>query len=364
MTLAVLAFAWLLGIAVASFSGADPAATLAAAGLLAVVSFALRPRFGTLALIAAGCVLVFAAGWRYETTVPEPSPIARFNEGDSVRLRAVVSDEGTDLKRAMEFFHRDHPAVRHQHDLKHKNALLLKKELEGDGRWGEFVKEANRTKLGTTQTSLAFLNPPGLKTKARYMNLDTLVSWGVRTLNYLDAGRTVADPAVDHRKVQEKLGWLRSYRQDLKRWSELLKVAQTTEKAVQGGVHPLICDELRPQLRRQAMTPAAQRMSRNILAFLKTQSSDMQADERLIGSSEVLESIIGRYKRLQSCHSKGGMTAMLLSIGAMIGQKTRLTIVNALQQIRTVDVHKWCQEHLGRTLQSQRRLVLRATKTG
>ena len=93
MMLAFLAFAWLLGIAAASFTGADTAATLAAAGLLGVVSFALRPRLGTLALIAAGCVLVFAAGWRYESTVPEPSPIARFNEGAAVRMRALVTDE-------------------------------------------------------------------------------------------------------------------------------------------------------------------------------------------------------------------------------------------------------------------------------
>jgi competence protein ComEC len=93
MTLAFLAFAWLLGIAAASFTGADPAATLAAGGLLAVVSFALRPCLGTIALIAAGFLLVFAAGWRYESTTPESSPIARFNDGDALRLRAVVSDE-------------------------------------------------------------------------------------------------------------------------------------------------------------------------------------------------------------------------------------------------------------------------------
>jgi competence protein ComEC len=93
MQLAFLASTWLLGIAAASFSDADRAASLAAAGMLAVVSFAIRPRLGTLALIAAGSVLVFTAGWRYESTVPQPSPIARFNDGQSVRVRAVISDE-------------------------------------------------------------------------------------------------------------------------------------------------------------------------------------------------------------------------------------------------------------------------------
>ncbi len=100
MILAFLALAWLLGIAAASFTGADPAATLAAAGLLGVTSFAIRPRWSTLALIAAGFVLVFAAGWRYESTMPQPSHIAFLNCKEDtpelckpVRLRAVVTDE-------------------------------------------------------------------------------------------------------------------------------------------------------------------------------------------------------------------------------------------------------------------------------
>jgi hypothetical protein len=278
--------------------------------------------------------------------------------------RAVVSDEGTDLKRAMQLFQEDHPQVRHQHDMKHKNALLLKKELERDPRWGEFVKQANRTKLATTQTSLAFLNPPGLKIKARYMNLDTLVSWGTRALAYLERPDDPPGLAVDRGKLKEKLGWLRSYRAALRRWSELLWIAHTAEKLVQGGVHSSICDELQTQLQPAVRTPAGRRMSRAVLAFLAEQSAGMSANERLIGSTEVLESIIGKYKRVQSSYSKGGMTAMLLSIGAMLGKLSPHTIKRALETVRTADVDIWCKQHLGTTLQSQRRLLLSATKTG
>lgn len=278
--------------------------------------------------------------------------------------RAVVSDEGTDLKRGMELFQEDHPQVRHQHDIKHKNALLLKKELERDSRWGEFVKHANQTKLATTQTSLAFLNPPGLKTKARYMNLDTLVSWGVRALAYLEAPSHALDLAVDRQKLKEKLGWLRSYRSALQRWSELLSIARTAERLVQGGIHRSICDELRVQLQPLVTTPAGRRMSHAILAFVGEQSAGMAVEERLIGSTEVLESLIGKYKRVQSCHSKGGMTAMLLSIGAMLGKLMPRTIKQALEAVSSVEVDAWCRDHLGITLQSQRRLTLGATKTG
>jgi hypothetical protein len=278
--------------------------------------------------------------------------------------RAVVSDQGTDLKRAMQLFQKVHPQVRHQHDMKHKNALLLKKELERDRRWGEFVKQANRTKLATTQTALAFLNPPGLKIKARYMNLDTLVGWGKRALAYLEQPDHPPDLPVDRRKLKEKLGWLQSYRAALERWSELLWIARTAEKLVSSGVHRSICEELRDQLQASVTTPAGRRMSRAVLAFLGEQSAGMAADERLIGSTEVLESIIGKYKRVQSSYSKGGMTAMLLSIGAMLGKLTPDIIKRGLETVRTNDVDRWCNRHLGTTLQSQRRLLLGATKMG
>jgi hypothetical protein len=279
--------------------------------------------------------------------------------------RAIVSDGGTDLKRAMEFFKEDHPKVRHVLDTKHKNATLLKKELESDVHWASFVTQTNKTKLGVTQTSLAFLNPPGLKTKARYMNLDTLVSWGVQALAYLDDPRNISEQPIDRQKLREKLGWLRGYRKALKRWSELLAIARTAEEYVnKEGIHRLISRDLETRLQPLATTAAGRRFKGALLSFVAEQSSALAKRERLIGSTEVLESIIGKYKRLQSSHSKGGMTAMLLSIGAMVGKQAKAEIKTALQSVTTADVITWCKQHLGITLQAQRKLALGATKTG
>jgi hypothetical protein len=279
--------------------------------------------------------------------------------------RAVVSDGGSDLKRAMDRVHEDHPDVHHVLDLKHVHALLLKRELESDDRWASFVTQANQTKLGVTQTSLAFLNPPGLKTKARYMNLDTLVSWGVRALAYLDHPRDISEQPVDRRKLREKLGWLRKYRRALKDWSELLAIAGAAEEYVhRQGLHPLICEELEERLSPLVTTAAGRRLQDALFNFLAEQSSRLHDGERLIGSTEVLESIIGKYKRLQSSHSKGGMTAMLLTIGAIVGQKAAATVQQALESVSAEDVISWCEQNLGVTLPSQRKLALGATTTG
>ena len=165
--------------------------------------------------------------------------------------------------------------------------------------------------------------------------------------------------------MREKLEWLRGYRQDLKRWSELLAIAQAAEEYVNNeGLHSLIHDELQTRLESLVTTAAGRRFQDALLSFVAEQSSALPKGERFIGSTEVLESIIGKYKRLQSSHSKGGMTAMLLSIGAIVGHKVVATIKIALQTVTTADVTAWCKQHLGVTIQAQRKIAFGATKTG
>src|SRR5437867_3588214 len=91
--LAYLALAWLLGLLVAASSNSDQGAALEAAGILGAASVSIRPRLSTLVLVVGGVALILGAGWRYQETIPSPGSIARFNDGQAVQLRAVISDE-------------------------------------------------------------------------------------------------------------------------------------------------------------------------------------------------------------------------------------------------------------------------------
>lgn len=281
--------------------------------------------------------------------------------------RQITSDGGTDLKKGVELLHEKHPEVAHVHDITHKMALLLKKELEHNERWTTFVTQSNKAKLGMTQTGLACLVPPSLKTKARYMNLETLVNWGRDILRYLDSPPTdPKTPKVDLVKLEEKCGWVREYRGPLQEWSELLTVAGAAEQYIRKeGYHRAARGALEQQLAPLATTASAQQMSAAVLQFVGHESAAAKSDEeRLLGSSEVLESLIGKYKQLQSTHSKGGMTAMLLSFGAIVGEKTHETIRKALDGVQTSQVGAWCCKHLGVTLQSQRMRAFAGNKNG
>lgn len=103
-------------------------------------------------------------------------------------------------------------------------------------------------------------------------------------------------------------------------------------------------------------------MRDSLLTFVDEQSSAAREHERLLRSSEVLESLIGKYKRLQSTHSKGGMSAMLLSFGAIVQDKTTDIIQRASETINTQDVYDWVKNKLGTIIQAQRKLTFEGTK--
>lgn len=279
---------------------------------------------------------------------------------------AVLSDEGAELKKAMELLPQGCPEagnVRHLHDIKHKVATLLKQELHDDETWQSFVTKTNRTKLQVTLTSLAFLVPPSLKNKARYMNLDTLVNWGNRALAFLDDPRDFPGHPIDRDKLEQKLGWLREYREPLSRWAELLEVGEAAVAYVRAhGYHRDALQGLKQTLTPLARAPASLRLKTGLLTFVAGQSQNVPQGQHLPGSSEVLESLLGKYKRIQGAHSKGGMTGALLNIGATLLEKTPAVIQKALATIHVHHVTQWLRDKLGLTIPAQQALALRQNK--
>jgi hypothetical protein len=281
---------------------------------------------------------------------------------------AVLSDEGAELKKAMALLREESPLwqpVPHVYDIKHKVATILKKELHRDKTWQSFVTQTNRTKLQVTLTELAFLVPPGLKNKARYMNLDMLVDWGCRVLAYLDAPRDFPGQKVDQQKLRQKLGWLREYRWPLAAWAELLEVAARAETCVRReGYHARAAEELEQELRSLAQTPASLRLKAGLVAFVAEQAKHLPAEQHVLGSSEVLESLLGKYKRIQGTHSKGGMTGSLLSIGAAVLKKSTTVIQTAMATVPVEAVGQWVRDKLGLTIPAQQALAFQRNKNG
>jgi len=282
--------------------------------------------------------------------------------------RVIVSDDGRDLHRGMSLFQERHDEVAWVYDIKHKTASLLKRELGNDPIWKAFATRANQMKRQVYLTELAFCNPPQQRGKARYMNVDTLVAWGMKVLKWLDQPRPTGRE-LDADRIEEKLGWLRDYREPLRHWEQAMRVIETVETFVRReGHHAHSVAQLRRRLPRVDADSLADRLREQLLEFVNEQALRVSDAESLPGSSEVLESIIGKYKTLQGEQGQFGATSMLLAIGAFVGRLTVTGIRTALQTINAGALKTWEQTNLGSTIQSQRKQAFPSpncgTKTG
>ena len=272
--------------------------------------------------------------------------------------RLIVGDHGSDLKAGIERFCQEHPETCFIYDIKHKTAAVLKRELACDETWLEFTRLAAQTKSRVQQTSLAALAPPNQRTKARYMNVDVLVHWGQSLLAFLDGQQTEEMTLFDPEQVREKLGWIIRFRQALAEWGELLQLTIATESFVrQRGLYHGAHLELAEQLRYMAHTDRTKKVRTELVAFVAQESAKARPGERLLGSSEVIESVLGKLKRLEQDQAKSGFTGLLLSIGAMVASTTSDVILKALETVPTKKVLVWCRETLGRSVQAKRQQV-------
>lgn len=271
--------------------------------------------------------------------------------------RAIISDHGTDLKAGIEKFCQQHPQTSALYDIKHKTAAVLKRELDQDADWNTFTQLANQTKQRVQQTALAALAPPNQKTKARYLNVDVLVTWGQKMLAFLDAPQAAREPTFDRELGQEKLGWVTGFRSQLEEWGELFAIIAAAESFVRHhGLYREVHRELEQQLLPlSAQTERTQRVRRELVAFVAEQEAEAHPGERLLGSSEVIESVLGKLKRLEQDQSKSGFTGLLLGLSALVSTTTPAVIQQALETVPTKQVGAWCQKTLGQTVQAKRR---------
>jgi hypothetical protein len=276
--------------------------------------------------------------------------------------RSITSDAGSDLHCGIEQFCRRHRGTAWIYDIKHKTACLLKHAMERDAAWSRFVEQVHRFKQQVSLTDLAALAPPSQRSKSRYMNVDVLTDWVTRSLALLDSRKAIKAAGLKYSRVEAKLGWLRNLGPAVRRWVEMLAVVGAAEHHVRHeGIHARAADELAAVLPKAA-TPAAKRLRKDLLAFVGDEAAQTRCDERLLGSSEVLESIIGKFKHVAGERGDHGLTGMVLSIGAQVGKPTVATVETALRETPTHHVSDWCHTHLGSTVQSVRGKIRHALR--
>lgn len=296
------------------------------------------------------------------------------------RITAILSDQGSDLVNGAKLFSQspaeeppifdvDQVALPGEakplvlKDFSHASSHILKGHLEADPRWQEFLTQCGKTQPKVKQTLLGALAPPTQKVKGRYMNIGEIIRWGVKMLGLLAGTRGELPDGISRSLLEEKYGWLEKFAESLDQWHELDKLREESLQVIRVcGYSGHAIDELTAKQSRYRSYTSSQKMADELLELARSQSASIAPGMSYPGSSEIIESLIGKSKQIQGQHSRGGFTKMVLTIGACLSELNEKVVWQSLQDVREINVRQWTKEALGNTLECIRRIALPGTK--
>ncbi len=296
------------------------------------------------------------------------------------RIVAILSDQGSDLVKGAKLFSQspaeeqpvfdvDQVALPGEakplvlKDFSHASSHILKGHLEADPSWQEFLTQCGKTQPKVKQTLLGALAPPTQKVKGRYMNIGEIIHWGVKMLGLLAGTRGELPDGISRSLLEAKYGWLEKFAESLDQWHELNKLREESLQVIRVcGYSSQAIDELTAKQSINSSYTSSQKMADELMELARSQSASIGTGMSYPGSSEIIESLIGKSKEIQGQHSRGGFTKMLLTMGACLCELNKAVVWKSLQGVREIDVRQWTKKALGNTLESIRRKALPGTK--
>lgn len=192
------------------------------------------------------------------------------------------------------------------------------------------------------------------------MNVDKLVKWGQDMLCYLDQQQVEPIEGYDPDKIQEKIGWLNQYRDKLSDWQKLIHIMKVAENHIKSyGIYRECHIDFKKELDTCPNSGKVDRVCVELVSFAKEQSLNAIGDERLLGSSEVIESVFGKFKTVEHDQAKNGFTSMLLGLPALLSKTTEDVVKKAMETVPTKKVIEWFKQNIGKSVQSKRKEILK-----
>jgi len=325
------------------------------------------------------------------------------------RIRQIVADHGSDVKSGIERYRQRHEGVRFTYDVTHRVALWLKHALKDDATYGGFRRHCQESVLKLQQTALHFLKPPTPRSKARWQQMSEQVEWAGKALAYYDRGRFqeltpgyrldgqtqsrlrgVLDEAqrcrlnhrvwrdyedensylealrrhlgeetvethrqalcqagrLGRRQFEAHLGWLLEYREAVDDYAQrVAEVKRFEERLKHDGLRAGIAKAFRPE--GATSNAALQTLRTQMQAYLKRESAGIDEGQIWLATSDVLESLFGKYKLFSQRSPLKEVSRWVLILPLLTVRVSREMIRQALENVSTHNLERWVAEHFG-----------------
>jgi hypothetical protein len=265
----------------------------------------------------------------------------------------VVSDCGSDIKKGIVDTLLGAPnRACWISDVSHFVANALKHYYAKLSLFQQLQTLCMRIRSRLQQTKFAFLLPPKARAKGRFLSVSRQAEWGLRTLAYLDEKER--EPSPEAATLAHALRGLKPFKLFLMTFvrntqclNEVMKIVKTQGLSAE-SIHA--CQD------RLSDLPARSSMRKEVSHYLQQYLPTVESsDSPLLGSSDVIESLIGKAKQRLDANGRSELNKSILLLPCMCGELTQDLVAEALTTVRVQDVTTWVSETVGETMQSVRR---------
>jgi hypothetical protein len=272
----------------------------------------------------------------------------------SGRPTAIIKDRDYTLQKGVRLYSEKQmvtiPVIE---DIGHVMANALRDQYEETSAYKKFTSLITQASNRWRQTDLAFLIPPKLRSKGRFQSVSTLGKWGEKMLKVIAfKGRA---------KKGSELARIRSVLPNFSRLKPFIKgfanttagVAKVMEILKNKGLDQQSYDQC-SQLAKEF--PQQSKVKIRLLTWLQHHIEIQKelTNLPLLVSSDIIESLFGRFKQVIERSPQADMNRTTLLIPALCGRLDQARITEALSQARHQDLLAWEKQAIPYTVRKKR----------
>ena len=279
----------------------------------------------------------------------------------------ILSDEGSDLAKGIRMFIENHPGIEHLNDISHKISNILKAELENHLKWKKFCQIVTEIKQKIKLSVIAHMCPPQFRQKVRFLNVRDPIEWAFQMLNIKveSLPKNEREHFVAHIKNP-----LQEFKNEIIQWHEIASFITEVESEIKhngltrgdDGRMQSTSKILTTIKQKQQISKNAMKIINQILEFVKTQENKLSPGQTVIGSSDIIESMFGKWKSMAPENSMVGITDNIFMLPLLTVKPTYELIKKALEETHKQQIDEWRNNTLGKTIYTKRRATFKMGK--
>ena len=188
------------------------------------------------------------------------------------------------------------------------------------------------------------------------MNLKPIIGWGVKVLNLFETGNPTDE-------IKGRLGCIIEHKELITELAHILQVAYAAQKLIKNqgldkGTYEK-CLKLFPKNELNGNMLLYKKEVDEYLSNMLRIEEKLNAD-KILCSSDILESTFGKYKNYVSNNKTIGITDLSLSIPAFLNNfSNKNAVTDAMEKTKVEDIKQWKSNNIGKSVLEARNEIFK-----